>query len=1623
MTRSVLQKSDYRHLVDNIVQRALSRLPESEQDNVEAFIRQYFSGVGMEDMSERQLDDLYGAVISHWTLARHRRAQQRLIRVQNPNLEEHGWQSSHTIIEVIQRDMPFLVDSVRMALNRYGLTVHLIIHPVMRIERDDDGYIDKVYESSEVGEETANEACMYFEVDRQSDSATLQELHDEIDQVLEDIEVCVQDWQPMRERLRNIVEEIKQSSPPLDEEQLDEDIEFLQWLDQDHFTFIGYREYELKRHKGKDSLKIVPESGLGILRKASGNIYSRSFEQLHPVAKQKAHEPILLILTKSNSRARIHRPGYLDYVGVKRFDGEGRVVGEWRFLGLYTSAAYIRRATDIPLLRRKVQSVMRRSGFRPHSHSQKTLLNIIETLPRDELFQCNEDELYKISHRILELQERQRIRVIIRPDAYGRFVSCLVYMPRDRFNTEVRLQVQDILGNLFKATEMDFSVWLTESMLARLHLILHLPPKKIPEYDTREIEKQIGVIIQSWKDDLYEALIHEYGEEEGNQLLQTFSTAFPASYQGEYSAEVATLDVHKLESLHEGLDLGMALYHPVEAPAEKIRFKLFHKDEPLSLSLLLPILENMGLKVIDERPHRLRPEGRNMVWLHDVGMVYAYGSQLEIDRVRDIFQDAFIRIWYGVIENDGLNALVLRARLNWREVVMVRSCIKYLKQTGFPFSQSYMEQTLVEHPQIARMLVDLFLARFDPVAQHESAERSERICDAILQSLDDVPTLDADRILRRLYLLIQAMLRTNYFQTADGQVHRPYLSFKLNPGQLPDLPNPQPQFEIFVYSPETEGVHLRGGKVARGGIRWSDRLEDFRTEIFGLMKAQMVKNAVIIPVGAKGGFIVKQNLRGLDRDTISEKVVASYKTFIRGLLDLTDNLVDGQPVPPSQVVCYDEPDPYLVVAADKGTATFSDTANAIAREYGFWLDDAFASGGSTGYDHKKMGITARGAWESVKRHFRELGKNIQQDEITVAGIGDMSGDVFGNGMLLSPYIKLVAAFNHREIFLDPSPDPVVSFRERQRLFRLLHSSWSDYDSDLISKGGGVYPRTSKSITLSPQVREALQTSAESLTPNALISTILRAPVDLLWNGGIGTFVKASDETDNDADDRANDALRIDANELHCSVIGEGGNLGLTQRARIEYARNGGKINTDFIDNSGGVDCSDHEVNIKILLNKAMRDSLLDESERNRFLVEMTDEVARLVLINNYQQTEALSLSEYLAPEMIDEHSRFIHAMERKELFQRQTWNLPDDEVLSSRRSESVGLTRPELAVLQAFSKIDLYQELLNSEILDEPYLANELPIYFPAPIAEYYSQHMSRHPLQREIIATFISNSMINRMGMDFPFRLQEHTGAAVPEIACAYLVTRKIYNLPELWRQIAQLDNRVDADVQLEMLNSIRRLANQSTLWLLQNASRPIDIGKSIDRYLPHIEALVNTLPELVVDDDQAVLQNTSEEYQAQGVPEHLAWRLAGLPFLFPALDIVEVALQTGHNSEFVARVFNRLGAELELHWLRDQINQLSEKEHWIRLARSGLRDELYRLQRNLTTQVLAYCTDVSEPQALLETWMSTSEAALDRYYRRFMEFKSGRVDLALISVAMNDVQKLIRDMSDSDMASNPQA
>jgi len=1594
-------------IVDKVLAIVAERLPEDGRAQIEEFVRQYYAGTAAADLAESDPLDLYGACLAHWNFARLRRPGTPKIHVYNPNHEQHGWQSTHTIVEISNDDMPFLVDSVRMSLNRRGLTMHLIIHPVMRLRRDDQSRIVEVIPRGEGSGEGATEAVIHCEVDRQTEPDVLEAIEADLGQTLEDVRRAVEDWVEMRERLRAVRSEAEETGAPPDREERDEALEFLRWLEEDHFTFLGYRAYVLSEEGGEQVLRSEGGSGLGILRDEGDSKVSKRLSALPEKARELVLRPELLIVTKSNSKSRIHRPGYMDYIGVKRFDESGNVVGEHRFMGLYTSAAYHRVPRDIPLLRRKHEKILERAGYPSNSHAAKTLENILDTFPRDELFQLPEEVLYQTAMGILHLQERQQIRLFVHEDRYQRFITCLVFVPRDRFNTQIRRRIQSILEDTLGGECSEFNVQLSESVLARLYFIVRITPGQVPEYDADAIERRLVETTRSWSDDLYAAILDQHGEERGTRLFRRYGEAFPAGYREHYTPPTAVHDVERMADLGSGRGLAMSLYRPLEAAPEVLNFKLFHAGDPISLSHALPMLENMGLRVQEELPNEIRTSGGENVWIHDFGMTHEEGEEFDLDAIRGIFQETFERIWFGDVENDGFNRLVLRAHLGWREIVVLRAYCKYLRQTGVTFSQDYMENTLAGNPHIARLLANLFRVRFDPESREGADEEESATVSSIHEALEAVASLDEDRIIRSFLSVTLATLRTNFYQKDAEDDPKPYLSFKFNPAEIPFLPEPRPMFEIFVYSPRVEGVHLRGGKVARGGLRWSDRREDFRTEVLGLVKAQIVKNAVIVPVGSKGGFVAKQLSAGGDREAIQAEGIACYKTFISGLLDLTDNLVTGEVVPPEGVVRHDEDDPYLVVAADKGTATFSDIANGVAKDYGFWLGDAFASGGSMGYDHKKMGITARGAWESVKRHFRELGLDTQTTDFTVMGIGDMAGDVFGNGMLLSKHIRLVGAFNHMHIFLDPDPDAAATWKERKRLFELPRSSWEDYDTSLISKGGGVYRRAAKSIPLSPEVRELLGVKASEMPPNDLIRAMLRAPVDLLWNGGIGTYVKSTGETDADVGDRANDSLRVDATELRCRVIGEGGNLGLTQRGRIEFALGGGRVYTDAIDNAGGVDCSDHEVNIKILLHGVVEAGDMTEKQRNELLVDMTEEVAQLVLRNNYLQTQALSLAGAQSSSMVDVHSRLMRWLEREAGLQREIEFLPATDVVLERMKQDKGLCAPELAVIMAYCKIALFGDLLDSDLPSDEFLEQVLANYFPTPLREGYRKQMSGHRLWREIICTEVANGLVNRGGMTFAFRLGEETGADPAEIARAYLAARETFEMQSLWTEIESLDNQVPAAAQIRMLLESRKLVERASRWLLRNRPRPLEIGKTVAYFSSGVATLAGHLPDLVAKSSRKAIDEMRDKLASEGVPEELAGRVAALEDLYAALDIVDIATASDLDTEEVASVYFQLGERLELHWMRDQIVELPRDNRWQALARAALRDDLYGQQRELAADALRDGVDGVEPVARIDSWLERNRAAVSRCRDILADLKAGGTpDFPMLSVAMREIR-----------------
>ena len=1429
--------------------------------------------------------------------------------------------------------------------------------------------------------------------------------------VLGDVRLAVADWQGMRDKVHSVVKELDKRPPPIPAEELDEGRAFLRWLADNHFTFLGYRRHELVTVNGQDALKIVPDSSLGILREAQSKDVSSSFAALPPEVRAYARRLELLIITKSTARSTVHRPGYLDYIAVKRFDAQGTVTGEDRFLGLFTSTAYSANPVDIPLLRRKTADVVARAGLAPGSHAGKALINILANYPRDELFQTNEDDLLRTSMAILHLGERQRFRLFVRRDPFERFLSCQIYAPRENFSTELRRKWQAILTQAFNGTSSEFNVHLSESVLARIQITVRTTPGTIPAFDVRELEARLVASARRWDDDLKGALLESLGEARGNELLRQFGSAFPAGYREEVAARSAVPDIEMMSKLSQQQPLGMTLYRPLEAAPGTLRFKIFHLGAPVTLSDSLPMLEHMGLQVLDEHPHRVAPHGMSPVWIHDFGMMTAGAdTEVEIDALHQVFEEAFGRIFRGEVESDDFNRLVVAARMPSDEIVVLRAYAKYMRQIGFPLSQAFIEGTLAAHADIAGALVALFKTRFDPAQGAGAGSRAGEQQRAIEAMLEHVDNLSEDRVLRQYLALILATTRTNFWRRDAEGNRRSFLSFKFDPRLVPGLPEPKPMFEIFVYSTRFEGVHLRGGRVARGGLRWSDRPEDFRTEVLGLVKAQMVKNTVIVPVGSKGGFVLKRAPAASDREAFMKEGVACYRDYLRGLLDLTDNRVGDKIVPPPTVKRHDPDDPYLVVAADKGTATFSDFANGISKEYGYWLGDAFASGGSVGYDHKAMGITARGAWESVKRHFREMGVDTQTTDFTVAGIGDMSGDVFGNGMLLSRHIRLVAVFDHRHILLDPNPDAGKSFRERERIFKLPRSTWADYDTKLLSKGGGIHARSAKSIPLTPEVKAALAITADALTPTELVNAILKAPVDLIYNGGIGTYVKASSETHAQVGDRANDALRVNGRDLRCKVFVEGGNLGCTQLGRIEYASAGGRICTDAIDNSAGVDTSDHEVNIKILLGLPIAEGELTEKQRNALLAEMTDDVAGLVLRDNIFQTQVLSVTGHIAPQLLDAQARFMQFLEKGGRLNRAIEFLPSDEELAERRTAGRGLTSPERAVMLAYSKIWLYDELLASSLPDDPWVATALVRYFPAALEATYATYMARHPLKREIIANHVTNSMINRVGSTFVHRLSEMTGTRPHEVVRAYLLSREVFGLVPLWMAIEALDNKVDDAVQSTMLIDTSAQLERGTTWFLRSRRLGDDMGATIANFAPRVAELSERLPKLLDASERARIDAAAARYVAQGVPKDLAVRVVTFDTLYATLDIAEVAANAKQPVDPVATVYFDLANKVGVPWLREKIAALPGDEHWRMLAKNAMQDDLSGLQRALTGTVLANAgANGASPAKLVAAWQDTNRRALERAEQLLAELRAvPSPDAAMLSVALRELRSL---------------
>ncbi|SDD17824.1 NAD-glutamate dehydrogenase [Glycomyces harbinensis] len=1582
-------------------------------ESLARLVELYWSLVSDDDLVGRSAQQLLETTAHHRRMAETRGPGEVVLELDCPEDSEGPDAASSTRVDLVCDDSPFLVDSLTGLFNRYNMDISVFVHPIVPVRRDEDGTLLEA-----PAEGGRAESWMHIETQRVADKAFQATLQEEILEVLSDVGVCVADWQAMRTKALDIADALDGQPLPVPPKDIDDTVELLRWLADDKFTFLGFRRYKLTGAGEDQALAPVAESGLGLLRKAPA--VPRPIPSFNTDARSQIGTKRLLVITKSNARSTVHRTSFMDYIGVKTFDANGEPDGELRFLGLFTSAAYLSSVTELPVVRRKVEDVLARSGVTLSSHSGKDLVTALETYPRDELFQARTDDLYATAMGVLRLAGRRRLRLFARRDVYGRFYSCLVYLPRDRYNTENREKIEEILRRRLHGVDVSYDARVTESVLARLHFVVRIDPyAEHGPVDLDSIQAELAETTRSWDADLVYQLDHHIGEGQARTLAKSYALAYPAAYKAEHSPLDAAKDIARLEILREAGDMELQLFRRGGDDAD-VHFKIYSFDRPVGLSEALPVLKNLGVRVDEERPYHIK-RADGTIHLHDFGIVLPGQAAESVPQLRVRFENAFRAAWAGEAESDRLNELVIAAGLTWRQVVVLRALAKYLRQCGFVFSQDFIAATLGSYPEIAGNLVRLFEARFDPRVGADRDAAVARIDESLAAGLAEVPNLDADRILRAFLTLIRSTLRTSYFQRGTGGRPKEYVSFKFDARSIDFLPKPRPMFEVFVYSPHFEGVHMRYGKVARGGLRWSDRREDFRTEILGLVKAQEVKNTVITPVGAKGGFVLKKS-DFADRAAFGAEGVARYREFISALLDITDNRdADNTVVPPPNVVRHDGDDPYLVVAADKGTATFSDIANAVAAEYGFWLGDAFASGGSVGYDHKKMGITARGAWESVKRHFRAEGLDTQAQDFTAVGIGDMSGDVFGNGMLLSEHIRLVAAFNHMHIFIDPNPVAAASFAERRRLFDLPRSTWADYDQTLVSAGGGVWERSAKSIPVSDEVRTALGIDADvkDLTPPELIRAILTAPVDLLWNGGIGTYVKSAAQTDAAAGDKANDAVRVNGEDLRCRVVGEGGNLGLTQLGRIEYAQSGGpagaggRCNTDFIDNSAGVDTSDHEVNIKILLRSAALSGRVDPVDRDRLFMAMSDAVADAVLADNYGQNMALANAIRLNVRLLPVHIRLMKHLEKTVGLDREIEGLPTDKQLKERSAAGAALTEPELSVLLSYVKIWAKRAVLDSALPDEEWTAPVLRGYFPAPLRKTYADLMADHPLRREIISTAVVGEAVNRCGTTFLFRIADETGADVVDVIRAFVIIRDAFGLQGLWRRIEALDNQVPQEAQVASMLVIRRLLDRGVRWLVQHRRATLDVAAEIERLRPGLAVLQPKLPELLTDSEAVGFEEFCDQLEEQGMPAEVARDASAPIFGFGLVDVVECARLLETELGATSEVYYGIAARVHLDEILNQISALPRTNRWQTLARSALRYDLYGAMAGLTASVLQ-AKPGTDPREAVESWAERNAAQIERIHEATAE--AGRSDekLAVLSVSLRQIRSLVETEGD---------
>ncbi|VUD48705.1 NAD-specific glutamate dehydrogenase [Thalassocella blandensis] len=1629
-------------LINAIESFASQKYPSDEAEALVSFAKIYLSFFPLEEWVGREVCDLSNFLLGLQYFIHDDVASAARVQVFNPNLEEHGWLSGRTVITVLQRDMPFLVDSIRIELNRRDMPIQVVQSTVLNMLRKPNGELVSLTSNLAPGKAKDQEAAAGQGNTQAQEEALVESrealvyietsLHDESEHasirqsllaVLNDITNVVNDYHAMLEQVESAAANLKQHRSHEKEA-----VEFLSWLKDSHFTFLGFREYKYSKKNEKQCLEEALDQRRGIFKKLEKTENVLQEEHFSQGMKRFYSSESVVFFSKSSTRSNVHRAVYPDYVVVKKFNAQGEVCGEVRFLGLFTYSVYSLSPKVIPLLRTKMDAIVKRTGLDPNGHYGKNLIRVIDNFPKEELFQSDTDTLFQNIWSVATINERHVVRLIVRKDPFGSFVNCMVYVPRDLYNTQVREKIQSLIGNALNSKEFDSTTFFSESTLARAQFVFRIDDdNRNQEIDVKALEEAIRDITRNWTEHLQTALIDEYGESKGLKYFNVYRDAFSPSYQEDYDARTAAKDIEILEKLDEGEDIAMNLFQPVGADDSQLRFKVLHHNTPLELSYVIPILENLGLRVMGEHPYKIKKLNGNVVWMHDFTLKFGLPVKVDVHAVRAHFEEAFAAVWRGKCENDAFNRLVLGARINWREVTVLRAYAGYLKQIAFNSAQRFIADTLVHHLEITRNLVAFFKANFDPrVNKYEDKEknisRSDRLKTKIIESLDAVSNLNEDRVLRRYLDLMLGTLRTNFYQKNEHNQDRDYISIKFSPRNIPEMPAPRPMFEIYVYSPRVEGVHLRGGKVARGGLRWSDRNQDYRTEVLGLVKAQQVKNAVIVPNGAKGGFVAKMLDKSMGRDETQAEGIACYKIFIQGLLDITDNFVSGNVVKPDSVICKDEDDPYLVVAADKGTATFSDIANEISLRYGHWLGDAFASGGSQGYDHKGMGITAKGAWVSVQRHFREKGIDIQNEEFTVIGIGDMAGDVFGNGMLLSEKIRLCAAFNHMHIFIDPNPDAATSFPERKRLFDTPRTSWEDYNKELISAGGGVFLRSSKSISISAQMKERFSITADKLTPTELISALLKAPVDLIWNGGIGTYVKASWESHSKVGDKANDSLRVDGKDLRCRVFGEGGNLGMTQLGRVEYTLNSGACNTDFIDNAAGVDCSDHEVNIKILLDELVVNGDLTEKQRNAMLVDMTDEVAQLVLQNNYRQTLSISLAEHEVGSRINEYRRFISYLESQGKLDRALEYLPTDETIVERQGQGKALTRPELSVLISYSKVVLKEALISSEISNDPYIVKEIETAFPPKLRSKYPESIYQHRLKKEIVGTQVANDLINNLGITSAHRLLETTGASMPDVAKAYIVSRDVFQFEQFQQYVKQLDNKVPSEYQAELMVNIVRRVRRGTRWFLRNRRAGLNPEVDVKTFRDGILELQNIVDGLATGVVLDAWNKRKESMQSYAIEEQWVNALSMPDNLFSGLSVVEAILhvQAAHAAKNggsldqaqsqnimreVAEVFFYLLDHLGLYWFATQLSDVHVESYWQALARESFIDDLSAQLRKLSVAMIRLKGDMPISEAY-DIWAQKNAYLVNRWRNMVNEVQGSQVtDYAMFSVALREL------------------